>query len=250
MSGNNSRRDFLKFSALAIAATATPEALSALPAAAEPASDITVWITNDALRFSRSDSISWRKAGRSHPTEVIQLNPANKFQEILGFGGAFTDATCYVFSQLSPAAREELFHEMFHPSEMALNVCRTCIGSSDYSTKAFSYDEGDADPEMARFSIDHDRAYILPMLREARKVNPDLFLFSSPWSPPGWMKFNQSMLGGSMRNKYLGAYAQYFLKFLQGYAAEGVPGPSCHLAERSGYRSGRPHARLHLAAGI
>ena len=54
-------------------------------------------------------------------------------------------------------------------------------------------------------------------------MNPDLFLFSSPWSPPGWMKFNNSMLGGSMRNHYLGVYAQYFLKFLQGYAAEGVP---------------------------
>jgi len=61
------------------------------------------------------------------------------------------------------------------------------------------------------------------MLREARGRNPDLFLFSSPWSPPGWMKSNGSMLGGCMRHTYMPAYANYFLKFLRGYEAEGVP---------------------------
>jgi glucosylceramidase len=61
------------------------------------------------------------------------------------------------------------------------------------------------------------------MLREARKANPDLFLFSSPWSPPGWMKPNGSMLGGCMHRKSMPAYANYFVKFLQAYKAEGVP---------------------------
>jgi glucosylceramidase len=75
---------------------------------------------------------------------------------------------------------------------------------------------------LKRFSIDHDREYILPILREARAVNPRLWLLASPWSPPGWMKFNNSMLGGSMRRKYLGVYAQYFEKFLDAYAAAGV----------------------------
>jgi len=71
---------------------------------------------------------------------------------------------------------------------MGLNTGRTCIGASDYSTKAYSFDDDGRDPDLKHFSIDHDKDYILPMLREARKVNPDLFLFSSPWSPPGWMK--------------------------------------------------------------
>jgi glucosylceramidase len=141
---------------------------------------------------------------------------------MLGFGAAFTDAACYTFNRLDVSVREQLFHEMFHPSEMGLSVCRTCIGASDYSTEAFSYDEGDPDPEMKRFSIAHDQPYVLPMLREARKANPDLFLFSSPWSPPGWMKAGGSILGGSMRQKYFPPYARYFLKFLQAYAAEGV----------------------------
>lgn len=77
-------------------------------------------------------------------------------------------------------------------------------------------------PELTHFSIEHDRKYILPLLREARQTNPELFYFSSPWSPPGWMKAGSSLLGGSMRRHYFDAYAQYFVKFLQSYAADGV----------------------------
>jgi glucosylceramidase len=65
---------------------------------------------------------------------------------------------------------------------MGLSTGRVCLGWSDYSTKVYSYDDGEADPELTRFSIDHDREYIVPMLRQARQVNPDLFLFSTPRS--------------------------------------------------------------------
>jgi glucosylceramidase len=115
-------------------------------------------------------------------------------------------------------------HDLFAPGEMALNMNRTCIGASDYSRTLYSFDDSpEPDPELKKFSIDHDKAYILPMLREARKLNPDMFLFSSPWSPPGWMKPNNSMLGGAMRKLSFGPYAEYFQKFLEGYKAEGVP---------------------------
>jgi glucosylceramidase len=152
----------------------------------------------------------------------VALNPAKQFQQILGFGGAFTDSTCFMFNQLPSDARAQLFHEMFHPTEMALNVCRTCMGASDYATHVYSYDDGNADPELKRFSIDYDAKNIIPILREARQVNSELFLFSSPWSPPGWMKSGGSMLGGAMQRRHLGTYAHYFVKFLQSYAAEGI----------------------------
>ena len=87
----------------------------------------------------------------------------------------------------------------------------------------YSYDEGEPDLELKRFSIEQDRRYILPILREVRKVNPEIFLSSAPWSPPGWMKAGGSMLGGSMRRRYMPAYAHYFLKFPQAYTKEGVP---------------------------
>jgi glucosylceramidase len=220
------RRDFLKLSAAGLAASAATEALGARPSrnANNPGSgEIIVRVTNERRRFEIAPASAWRpSSGRKLSGEIITLNPEKKFQEILGFGAAFTDASCYLFSQLSEDSRQQLFHELFHPSELGLNVCRTCIGASDYSTEVYSFDEGEPDPDLKRFSIDHDRGYLLPALRQARKVNPELFLFSSPWSPPGWMKANASMLGGCMRKKYFASYAQYFLKFLQAYAAEGV----------------------------
>src|SRR5580704_5923979 len=217
------RRTFLKLSAVGVTAAAAGELATATPATASgpQSSEISVRVTNGTQRYAAAESLAWRKADKT-VDNVILLDPGIKFQEMLGLGADFTDAACYTFSRLDPSAREQLFREMFHPSEMGLNVCRTCIGASDYSREVFSYDEGDPDPEMTRFSIAHDQAYVLPMLREARKANPDLFLFSSPWSPPGWMKAGGSMLGGSMRQKYFDSYAHYFLKFLQAYASEGV----------------------------
>ncbi len=223
------RRDFLSISGLTIAGVAAARTAAGRSTAADnsstaaPAGELTVWVTDENRRLAHAPSIAWHPASDRVSESAIVLDPTKKFQPILGFGAAFTDAACYTISQLPSSARGQLFHELFDPSEMGLNVCRTCIGSSDYSTKCYSYDDGEADPELSRFSIEHDREYILPMLREARKVNPDLFLFSSPWSPPGWMKANGSMLGGSMRRQYMPSYANYFLKFLKGYEAEGAP---------------------------
>jgi glucosylceramidase len=104
---------------------------------------------------------------------------------MLGFGGALTDASAYMINQLDAPAREKLMHELYDPSELAMAVTRICIGSSDFATKMYSYDEGEPDPELKRFSIDQDKQYILPQLRLARKLNPELFLLASPWSPPG-----------------------------------------------------------------
>lgn len=230
MTNETSRRNFLGLSALGLAGVVVPGLTRTADAATDAAtpmphagSAISVWITSGDERFAPAPAVAWQPAPAAPAAHHLRLNPNLKFQEILGFGGAFTDATCYTFNRLAPSAREELFHELFHPSQMGLSVGRICVGSSDYSTKLYSFDDGEADPTLSRFSIEHDREYILPMLRQARQANPDLFLFSSPWSPPGWMKFNGTMLGGAMRKHSLPVYAQYYLKFLQAYAAEGVP---------------------------
>ncbi len=184
--------------------------------------EIAVRQTFGTKRFAEAPPISWR-AGSTTGGNAIRLDSARTFQQVLGFGAAFTDSACFMLNQLAPAAREQLAHELFHPSEMGFSVARVCLGSSDYATRAYSYDDGDPDPGLKRFSIGHDREYILPVLRLARSVNRDLFLLGSPWSPPGWMKAGGSMLGGSMRKQYYAPYAQYFVKFLQAYASEGVP---------------------------
>jgi glucosylceramidase len=228
LTNKTSRREFLETSALGLAAAVTPNVLkpnmttsTPLGEMSDAPSNLSAWVTSGDQRFAAAPPIAWHRAEPSQ--NQLVLNPDVKFQEILGFGGAFTDAACYTFNRLSPAEREKLFHELFHSSEMGLSVGRICVGASDYSTKVYGYDEGEPDPELSRFSIDHDRKYILPILQQARQVNPDLFLFSSPWSPPGWMKSGNSMLGGSMRKHYFKEYAQYYLRFLQAYAAAGVP---------------------------
>jgi glucosylceramidase len=218
------RRDFLKIATVAAAASRVTISSPALAAAAAPvgAGGIDVRVTTGEKRYGAAERLRWSPASGGAEASRITIDGGKTLQPVLGFGAAFTDAACYMFSQMPEPEREALLEDLFDPKEMGLSVCRTCVGSSDYARSLYSYDEGEPDPELKRFSIDHDKAYILPTIRRARKINPDLFLLASPWSPPGWMKDNNTMLGGTIRGRYLDAYASYFVKFLQAYRAEGV----------------------------
>jgi glucosylceramidase len=169
-----------KLSSAALAAMTTGRTAYA---PSSPAGPIQIRSTSEAKRFARSEPLNWRPATGSSADSVV-LDPSRKYQEVLGFGASMTDAACYLLNRLDGPARERLFHEIFHPSEMGFSVCRVCLGASDYARTMYSFDEGEPDPDMRRFSIDHDKAYILPMLRQARDVNSGLFLLGSPWSPP------------------------------------------------------------------
>jgi glucosylceramidase len=215
------RRDFLRIATVTGASIAASRGVP-LWARAAAASSARVWTTSKERKFEEVKTLAWRPAGASLSTG-IQLDGGELRQEVLGFGGALTDASCYLLDKLNPQRRQALLADLFGPTGLRFSVARTCIGSSDYSTSAYSFDDSpEPDPELKRFSIDHDRKYILPSLRAAREVNPDLFLFSSPWSPPGWMKTGGSLLGGSMRKKYFASYADYFVHFLQAYDNDGV----------------------------
>jgi len=196
--------------------------LPPLHASAQPGV-VSVTITSDDKRLASAAAVQWNRSGTASPGETIVLNPTTTFQEIVGFGAAFTDAACYNFNRLSKEARGKLFYELFHPSQTGLNLCRTCIGSSDYSTHAYSYADDPADHDLKNFSIAHDLKYIVPLVKEAMQQNPEMFIFSSPWSPPAWMKSNRSLLGGNMQRRWMPHYAQYLLKFLQAYKQAGVP---------------------------
>ena len=211
------RRDFIRFGVSAVSACA----VSGVPLfSAQP--HLQAWATSRDRKFELISSLAWRSAGPSL-SAAIQLDPALRLQPILGFGAALTDASCYLLNRMDARAREGLLAEFFSSSGLRLSVARICIGASDYSTTSYSFDESpEPDPALQRFSIAHDREYILPTLRAATKANRDLFLFGTPWSPPGWMKAGGTMLGGSMRKKYFAPYADYFVRFLRDYAAEGV----------------------------
>ncbi|HTS30248.1 MAG TPA: glycoside hydrolase family 30 beta sandwich domain-containing protein [Bryobacteraceae bacterium] len=216
MSQRINRREFTSLVAGGVALLSQAES-----APAQPAGAISVRQTADMKRFAEEPALEWRPA-EGPSNDAIVLDPSRTYQEMLGFGGALTDASAYMINQLDAAARESFLRELYHPSELGLEMTRICVGSSDYAATMYSYDEGDPDPELQRFSIDHDRSYLLPQLRVARQHNPDLFILASPWSPPGWMKASGTMLGGSLKPRNFPVYARYLVKFLQAYAAEGV----------------------------
>lgn len=221
------RRTFLKTAAGLAAASVLPS--SALKSGAAwgeilPKNNkIEAWRTSAAQRFEAVSAPKWESRV---PVQAmsISLDPATRYQDILGFGAAMTDASCYLLSKAPAATRDAIFDSCFGPDGLRFSVARTCIGSSDYSRFAYSFDESPTpDPELKQFTLAHDEQYILPMLRKGLATNPELFYFSSPWTPPAWMKDNDSLLGGAMIDTYMPAYANYFVKFLQGYAAAGVP---------------------------
>ena len=148
MSRSGSRREFIKQTAFAMGALSTAASSFGTASAADantlpPQSDISVWSTNDRERFAAGEKIAWHPASETPSPDSVRLVTGNQFQDILGFGGCFSDAACFQISQLGPERREEFLHDLFHPSEMNLNVNRTCIGAADSAAEVYSYDEGE-----------------------------------------------------------------------------------------------------------
>jgi glucosylceramidase len=156
---------------------------------------------------------------------VINLYPDISYQEIFGFGGAFTETSAYQFSRMSAETQGKIIKAYFDPVEgLGYNLCRTHIHSCDFSCSRYTYVE-DEDKELKTFSIARDQKYILPFIKAAKKIAGDaLWLFASPWSPPGWMKSNGDMChGGRLLDEYYETWAEYFVRYFQEYKKEGIP---------------------------
>lgn len=159
---------------------------------------------------------------------TISVDDATKFQEIDGFGASLTESSAYLLKRkLTGAQRADALRMLFDPQKgIGLTMLRQPMGASDFALQIYGYDEmpeGQTDPELKKFSIDHDRADILPVLKEILAINPKIKVIGSPWSAPGWMKTSDAMIQGSLLPSAYGAYAKYFVKYVQAYAAEGIP---------------------------
>ena len=153
---------------------------------------------------------------------LINLYPEFKYQQAIGFGGAFTETSAYNLSLLNSDSQQKVITLLFGQNGLGLNFCRTHINSSDFSLDEYTYVK-DGDVNLKTFSIDRDKKYILPMIKAALKVNPDLRLFASPWSPPAWMKDNNSMIqGGRLLPEYYQTWADYFSRYLKEYQMAGI----------------------------
>ncbi len=173
--------------------------------------------------------------------ETIDVNDQVRYQQFRGLGAAMTDSSAHVINGMPSAGRAALLEDLFgQPSSgsglaaipIHLNFLRIGIGATGAMTvgPAYSYDDnppGGSDPNLTSFSIQHDTAYIIPTLQQVLQTNPSLEILANPWSPPAWMKSNDSLgnanAGGSLATQYYGTYANYFVKFIQAYARNGIP---------------------------
>ncbi len=205
--------------------------LSAAPIASPVAAPVEMWMTTEDLRLHLTPQAAptWQP-GTSVPigAAVIDVVPAQRFQTVTGWGASLEHSTCSNLFRLPAGQRDRALARLVDPEAgIGMNLMRVCIGTSDFSGEPwYSYDDlpsGGTDPDLGRFSVVRDRAYVLPVLRAARRLNPGLRFFASPWSPPGWMKTSGSMVGGELKREWYPAYAQYFVQFLRAYAEEGIP---------------------------
>jgi len=155
----------------------------------------------------------------------IFVDPTRRFQEMLGIGGAITDASAEVYAKLDKPTRAEFMKAYYDPKDgIGYTWARTTIHSSDFSSASYTYiKEGDA--ALKTFSIDHDRKYRIPMIKDAiAAAGGSLPMFASPWSAPAFMKDTGNMLhGGHLLPKYGDAWAQYYTKFIAAYEKAGIP---------------------------
>ncbi len=188
----------------------------------------TAWVTDpwtDA-RLAPVD-VKWTTPATSG--SKVTVDATSLGQTVAGFGASVTESSARVVMTLSEADRNALWKELFSPDGLGLTVLRQPMGAPDFAVSIFSEDDlpaGDTDFALAKFSVDRDRQAVLPLLRAALALQPQLTVIASPWSPPAWMKTGGTMLGASggvLRDDCYDVYARYFAKFIQDYQKEGVP---------------------------
>lgn len=157
---------------------------------------------------------------------TVTVDDRQRFQRMVGFGASFTEsAAVLVHDHLAAPERDEVMVRLFDRREgIGLSVLRQPMGASDFALDNYTYDDAPAaDPALASFSVSRDDAAIVPLLVQARRLNPALQVMATPWSPPAWMKSGRSLIGGTLEPSAYDPYARYFVRFVQEYAARGIP---------------------------
>ena len=187
--------------------------------AAAPAVSPTRWTLIETARDNshRLATVALPAADAAAGAAAIHVDPQQRLQTIVGFGGALTDSAGWVLAQLPKATRAQVLKNYFHPSDgIGYTLARTSIGSCDFSRASWSLDDSDGDLELKHFSLGRMREQQLPLIRDVQKIaGAQRFkLLASPWSPPAWMKTNGEMAhGGRLRPNCRDAWAQYYVRF-------------------------------------
>lgn len=204
-------------------------ALTFVPLSSYAQKEASIWLTNpdrSALFQLQSAPTPFTSSPAKDP--VIDVDDTKTFQAIDGFGFAVTGGSAQLLMRMDPAARAAILHELYADdgNNIGSSYIRVSVGASDMNDHVYSYDdmpEGQTDQSMAKFSLDPDRADVIPVLKEILAINPKIKILASPWSAPLWMKTSGVARGGVLKPEYFGAYADYFVKYIQGMQAAGIP---------------------------
>lgn len=201
--------------------------MAAAPAVAARAT-VHAWVTTgDQSRLLTPSAPAQFGRARLAAT-VIEVDPTQRYQQMAGFGAAITDASAQLITQnLDAPTSASLLRELFgrEGEGIGLSFTRLTIGASDFSSEHYSFDDmapGQRDPELRQFSINHHRADVLPVVKAALAINPQLKVMASPWSAPGWMKTTDSLIKGQLRADAYPAFAEYLNRYVEACRAAGV----------------------------
>lgn len=189
---------------------------------------VTTYTTADStnLKLSKTEILSFSDMKQPLETQIcIFVNPDKKFQTFVGIGGAITDASAEIFAKLSPATQKE-FIDAYYSKEKGIgyNIVRTNMNSCDFSSSSYTYVE-EGDKELKTFSIDVDKKFKLPLIKKAMEsIGKNANFYISPWSPPAFMKDNNSMIqGGKLLPEFYQSWANYYVKYINALQKEGLP---------------------------
>jgi glucosylceramidase len=191
-------------------------------------SDVEFWLTTSSrgILFSKQGTIM-NFEDKFNSNATINIDTTQTYQAIDGFGFTLTGGSATLIHSLPADKRAALLNELFATDStfIGISYLRISIGASDLSAAPFTYDDmvsGQTDIPLAHFSLGTEMTDLIPLLKEILAINPDIKILGSPWSAPVWMKTNNNFVGGSMDVAYYEAYANYFVKYIQGMAAEGI----------------------------
>jgi glucosylceramidase len=187
-----------------------------------------MWLTtaDEAQKLAPQQAL--QSIGPVEGNEAVSIDSSKHFQRMHGFGAAITDASAELLSRLPDDQRRAIMAELFGRANggLGLSFTRLTVGASDFSRTHYSYDDmpGNApDPELRHFSVAPARQFVLPRVREALAINPELKVMISPWSPPAWMKTTESLIKGQLEPRYYPAFANYLARTVEAFGREGVP---------------------------
>ncbi|MCE5327153.1 MAG: hypothetical protein LLG01_12150 [Planctomycetaceae bacterium] len=179
------------------------------------------WQAVEDVRFEHM----WDAKEVCHQDIRLDILTEPAFQTMTGLGGAFSEIGYQALATLPATKQDEIMQQLFGREGARFTFCRVPIGANDFATDAYSLNDTPGDYEMKHFNLDRDRKSLIPFIQAALKINPDLRLHASAWSPPGWLKVNGQMVGGGKlieEPRVYAAYAKYLRMFVQAYAAEGI----------------------------